>query len=73
MPPYSTLLVAGLAVSLVIWSGLAHRDPLAAYSAAASVRLRKVVYLLAEGWMPLGDAGTTLVVSVDGSVSGTLV
>ena len=53
--PYSWLLLAGIAVSVIVWSRLAKRDErlLLIYVAAlvGSFLGAKIVYLLAEGWL----------------------
>jgi phosphatidylglycerol---prolipoprotein diacylglyceryl transferase len=53
--PYSWLLLAGIAVSLVVWSRLAKRDERLLFiyiSALVGAFLgAKIVYLLAEGWL----------------------
>src|SRR5260221_406752 len=53
--PYSLLLLAGIAVTLTVWSRLARRDErLVIIYAAALVSAflgAKLVYLAAEGWM----------------------
>ena len=53
--PYSWLLLAGIAVSLVVWSRVAKRDERLLFiyiSALVGAFLgAKIVYLLAEGWL----------------------
>ena len=53
--PYSWLLLAGIAVSIFVWSRIAKRDErlLFIYVAAliGAFLGAKVVYLLAEGWL----------------------
>ncbi|HEY0552449.1 MAG TPA: prolipoprotein diacylglyceryl transferase family protein, partial [Verrucomicrobiae bacterium] len=53
--PYSWLLLAGIAVSIIVWSRIAKRDErlLLIYVAAlvGAFLGAKIVYLLAEGWI----------------------
>lgn len=53
--PYSWLLLAGIAVSIIVWSRVAKRDErlLLIYVAALAGAFlgAKIVYLLAEGWI----------------------
>lgn len=53
--PYSALLVAGLVISLLVWSRLARRDPrlIGVYLGGlfGAFTGAKIVYLLADGWL----------------------
>jgi len=74
--PYRWLLLAGIVVSLALWSRLARRDPrllgvylgglLGAFTGA------KLIYLAAEGWMFWGSPQRWLIWATGKSILGAL-
>ncbi len=74
--PYSLLLIAGIAVSVTLWSRLARRDPrlLAIYGSAlvGAFLGAKIVYLLAEGWLFWDSPDRWLIWATGKSVLGAL-
>jgi len=74
--PYSWLLLAGIAVTLTLWSRLAKRDSrlMLIYGAALVSAFvgAKVVYLLAEGWLFWDSPDRWLIWATGKSVLGAL-
>lgn len=73
---YSGLMLAGIVVSICLWSRLARRDDglLTIYIAAlgGSFLGAKVVYVLAEGWMHFGAPDMWLQLATGKSILGAL-
>lgn len=74
--PYGWLMLAGIAVSIVLWSRLARRDDrlLLVYVAAlvGAFLGAKVVYILSEGWMHFGAPDVWLQLATGKSILGAL-
>ncbi len=74
--PYPLLLLAGIAVSLTLWTRLAKRDDrlLTIYFAAliSAFLGAKIVYLAAEGWMFWHDPNRWIILATGKSVLGAL-
>ena len=74
--PYLLLLLAGIAVSLLLWSCLARRDSrlLTIYIAALAGAFigAKIVYLLAEGWMFRNDPHRWIIWATGKTILGAL-
>lgn len=69
-------MLAGIAVSIVLWTRLARRDDrlVVVYVAALAGAFigAKLVYLAAEGWLHWGEANRWLMVATGKSISGAL-
>jgi phosphatidylglycerol---prolipoprotein diacylglyceryl transferase len=80
VPPPSTaygwLMLAGIFVSIVLWSRIARRDSrlVLIYVAALAGAFfgAKIVYLAAEGWLHWHDANRWLVLATGKSITGAL-
>jgi len=74
--PYSALLVAGLVVSLLVWSRLVRRDPrlLAVYLGGVfgAFTGAKIVYLLAEGWQFWNSPDRWLILATGKTIIGAM-
>jgi phosphatidylglycerol---prolipoprotein diacylglyceryl transferase len=74
--PYLLLLIAGIIVSLTLWSRLARRDDrlLTIYIAALAGAFlgAKIVYLAAEGWMFWSDAHRWIIWATGKTILGAL-
>jgi phosphatidylglycerol---prolipoprotein diacylglyceryl transferase len=73
---YGWLMLAGILVSLIVWSRLARRDErlvLIYIAALAGAFLgAKLVYLGAEGWLHWHDANRWLILATGKSITGAL-
>lgn len=74
--PYSALLVAGLVVSLVVWSRMARREPrlIGVYLGGVfgAFTGAKIVYLLAEGWQFWNSPDRWLIWATGKTIIGAL-
>jgi phosphatidylglycerol:prolipoprotein diacylglycerol transferase len=74
--PYPLLMLAGIVLSVMFWSRLARRDErlIAIYAAALGGAFAgaKVAYLLAEGWLHIGQPGMWLALATGKSIVGAL-
>jgi phosphatidylglycerol:prolipoprotein diacylglycerol transferase len=75
-PFYGILMLAGIAVSVIMWSRLARRDDrlvLIYVAALAGAFLgAKIVYLAAEGWLHWHDANRWVILATGKSITGAL-
>jgi phosphatidylglycerol---prolipoprotein diacylglyceryl transferase len=75
-PFYGVLMLAGIAVSVIIWSRLARRDDrlvLIYVAALAGAFLgAKIAYLAAEGWLHWHDANRWVILATGKSITGAL-
>src|SRR5438477_10480515 len=75
-PPYGSLLLAGIFVSIILWSRVARRDErlvLIYIAALAGAFLgAKLVYLAAEGWLHWHDENRWLELATGKSITGAL-
>ena len=73
---YGWLTLAGIGVSIFLWSRIAHRDSrlvLIYIAALAGAYMgAKIVYLAAEGWLHWGDANRWVVLATGKSITGAL-
>ena len=73
---YGWLMLAGIAVSLTLWSRIAKRDArlLPIYIAALTAAFvgAKLVYIAAEGWMHWNDSDRWIQLATGKSVLGAL-
>jgi phosphatidylglycerol:prolipoprotein diacylglycerol transferase len=76
LSPYSVLMLAGVLASLALWSRLAKRDErlLVIYicSLIGAFTGAKLVYLLSEGWLHLGEPGMWLQLATGKTILGAL-
>jgi phosphatidylglycerol:prolipoprotein diacylglycerol transferase len=75
-PSYGLLLIAGIGVSLFLWTRLARGDarlPAVYFGGLCGAFLgAKVAYLLAEGWLKFGEPGMWLEWATGKSIVGAL-
>jgi len=75
-PSYGFLMLAGICVSVILWSRLARRDDrlVLIYVAALTGAFlgAKIAYLAAEGWLHWHDANRWVVLATGKSITGAL-
>src|SRR4051812_22415897 len=74
--PYGWLMLAGITVSLVLWSRIARRDErllfIYVFALAGAFVGAKMVYISAEGWLHFGQPDMWLQLATGKSILGAL-